>query len=118
MILMTPDAGRLARLLDTSAGLLVAEAETAAAGWRFVTVGGLETDSEADLGRYEQVLDAFDAAAGGRHCCLFSISSRLTFGICGADAEQRITWLRARLEELNPAGLSGDPRWEIRDSAR
>ena len=70
MILMTPDAGRLARLLDTSAGLLVAEAEMAAAGWRFVTVGGLETDSEADLGRYEQVLDAFDAAAGGRHCVL------------------------------------------------
>jgi hypothetical protein len=98
--------------------LLVAEAELAAAGWRFVTIDGLTVESETDLDLYEEALFAFDAAAGSRQSCHASSSSRLTFGIRGADAQERVKALRARLEELNPPGICGGRRWQIRDGGR
>ena len=62
---MTPDqARRLARLLEQD--LLVAEAEQAALGWMYLTVEGIDIDSEPDLERYLRAVDAFGEVAAGR----------------------------------------------------
>ena len=114
---MTPEeARRHAQGLQDE--LLAAEAEQLATGWRFVTIDGLTIDCEADLERYEQVLSAFDEAAAGCERRHASTSSRLTLGIRGAGAGQRIAALRARLDALNPPGVWSACRWEIRDGAR
>jgi hypothetical protein len=99
---------------------LVAEAAYLAAGWRFLTIDGLTVDCEADLETYNEVLCAFDEAAAGREHRYAATSSRLTLGICGAGAEQRIAALRARLAALNPsdAWSPSARRWEIRDGGR
>jgi hypothetical protein len=114
---MTPEDARrpLRRLQDE---LLVAEAAQLAAGWRFVTIEGIAIECEADLELYEQVLFAFDEAARGRENRYASMSDRLTLGIRGADADQRIAALRARLAGLNPTDPWSGRRWEIRDGAR
>lgn len=122
---MTPDQAReLARELDRR--LLVAEAEQAAAGWAYLTVDGCVIESEADLERYQQLLEAFDTAAAGRESRYYSSSSCLTFAIrgeaCGEtaradDALRRMAILHARLDVLNPCGMFG-PQWDIRDGAR
>jgi hypothetical protein len=113
-----------ARELDRR--LLVAEAEQAAAGWVYLTVHGCVIGSDADLERYHQLLEAFDAAAAGRESRHYSSSSGLTFGIRGQargqatrveDALRRIAILHARLDMLNPCGMFG-PHWDIRDGAR
>ena len=79
---MTPDQAReLARGLVRR--LLVAEAEQAAAGWAYLTVDGCVIESEADLERYQQLLEAFDQAAAGRQSRYYSSSSGLTFAIRG-----------------------------------
>jgi hypothetical protein len=113
---MTPEEARQ-RAQRTADELLIAEAEMAAAGWRFITVDGLTVESEADLDLYEQVLSAFDEAASGRQGRHASTSSRLTLGIRGEDAEDRIM-AQARLAELNPPGAWGASRWEVRDGLR
>jgi hypothetical protein len=119
--LMTPDQ---ARELDRR--LLVAEAEQAAAGWAYLTVDGCVIESEADLERYQQLLETFDKAAAGWESRYYSSSSCLTFGIrgkaCGEttradDALRRMAILHARLDVLNPCGMFG-PQWDIRDGAR
>ena len=116
---MTFDQARQhARRLDDE--LVVAEAAYLAAGWRFLTSEGLTVDCEADLETCNEVLCAFDEAAAGREHRSATTSSRLTPGIRGADAEQRIAALRARLAALNPPDAWSPPvrRWEIRDGAR
>ncbi len=122
---MTPDQARQrARWLEQD--LLVAEAEQAALGWMYLTVEGIDIESEDVLERYLRALDAFDKAAAGRESRYYSSSSCLTFGIRGKaagqtaradDALRRIAVLHARLDALNPQGLSG-ARWDIRDGAR
>ena len=122
---MTPDQARQrARRLEQD--LLVAEAEQAALGWMYLTVEGIDIESEPDLERYLRALDAFGEVAAGRQCRYCSTSSRLTFGIRGEaagqstrgeDASARIAVLHARLDALNPQGLFG-ARWDIRDGAR
>ncbi len=71
---MTPDQ---ARELDRH--LLVAEAKAgqAAAGWAYLTVDGCVIESEADLERCQQLLEAFDKAAAGRESGYYSSSSCL-----------------------------------------
>ncbi len=57
---MTPDQARKrTRRLDRD--LLVAEAEQAAVGWMYLTVEGIDIESEPDLERYLRALelDAF-----------------------------------------------------------
>lgn len=109
---MTPGQARQhARRLNEQ--LLMAEA----AGWRFVTIDGITTESEAGLQLYEQVLYAFEDAAG-RERRYASTCSRLTFGIRSDDAGQCIALLRARLAELNPPGARGGHRWDIRGGTR
>ena len=122
---MTSDQARQrARRLEQD--LLVAEAEQAALGWAYLTVEGIDVDSEPDLERYLRALDAFGEVAAGRQCRYRSTSSCLTFGVRGEaagqstrgeDASARIAVLHARLDALNPSGLFG-PRWDIRDGAR
>jgi hypothetical protein len=122
---MTPDqARRRARRMEQD--LLVAEAEQAAFGWMYLTVEGIDIESEPDLERYLRALDAFGEVAAGRQCRYRSTSSCLTFGIRGEaagqttrgeDASERIAVLHARLDALNPSGLFG-ARWDIRDGAR
>ena len=122
---MTPDqARRRARRLEQD--LLVAEAEQAALGWMYLTVEGIDIESEPDLEHYLRALDAFGEVAAGRQCRYCSTSSRLTFGIQGEaagqttrgeDASDRIAVLHARLDALNPQGLFG-AQWDIRDGAR
>ena len=46
--------------------LLVAEAEQAALGWMYLTVEGIDVDSEPDLERYLCALEAFGEVAAGR----------------------------------------------------
>ena len=59
---MTPDQARQrARRLEQD--LLVAEAEQAALGWMYLTVEGIDIDSEPDLERYLRALDAFGEVA-------------------------------------------------------
>ena len=55
-----------ARGLDRD--LLVAEAEQAAPGWMYLTVEGIDIESEPDLERYLRALDAFSEVAAGREC--------------------------------------------------
>ncbi|SEM62619.1 hypothetical protein [Streptacidiphilus jiangxiensis] len=98
--------------------LAVAEASDAADGWRFLTVDNLAPNGHADALRYEKALDAFDRAAGDLECRHRGRRHGLTFGIRGDDAEQRIAWLRTRLEELRPPTLPGHGTWDIRDGAR
>jgi hypothetical protein len=43
----------------------VAEAEQAALGWMYLTVEGIDIESEPDLERYLRALDAFGEVAGG-----------------------------------------------------
>ena len=84
---MTPDQARQrARRLEQD--LLVAEAEQAALGWMYLTVEGIDIESEPDLERYLRALDAFDKAAAGRESRYYSSSSCLTFGIRGKAAGQ------------------------------
>ena len=106
--------------------LLVAEAEQAALGWMYLTVEGIDVDSEPDLERYLCALEAFGEVAAGRGSRYCSTSCCLTFGIRGEaagestrgeDASERIAVLHARLDTLNPQGLFG-ARWDIRDGAR
>ncbi len=62
---MTPDQARQrARRLEQD--LLVAEAEQAALGWMYLTVDGIDIDSEPDLERYLRALDAFGEVAARR----------------------------------------------------
>ena len=53
---------------------------------------GCVSESEGDLERYQQLLEAFDKAAAGRESRYYSSSSCLTFGIhgkaCGNQARQ------------------------------
>ena len=122
---MSPDQARQrARLLEQD--LLVAEAEQAAFGWAYLTVDGIDIESEPDLERYLRALEVFGEVAAGRQCRCCSTSCCLTFGIRGEaagqrtrgeDASARIAVLHARLDALNPQGLFG-PRWDIRDGAR
>ena len=64
---MTPDQARQrARRLEQD--LLVAEAEQAALGWMYLTVEGIDIESEPDLERYLRALDAFGEVAAGRQC--------------------------------------------------
>jgi hypothetical protein len=121
---MIPDQARQRARLEQD--LLVAEAEQAALGWMYLTVEGIVIDSEPDLERYLQALDAFGEVAAGQECRYCSTSSRLTFGIRGEaagqttrgeDAGARIAVLHARLDALNSRGLFG-ARWDIRDGAR
>jgi len=82
---MTPDQARKrARRLDQD--LLVAEAEQAARGWMYLTVEGIDIESEPDLERYMRALDAFGEVAIGREGRYRSTASRLTFGIRGEPA--------------------------------
>ena len=122
---MTPDQARQ-RARRREQDLLVAEAEQAALGWTYLTVEGIDIESEPGLERYLRALDAFDKAAAGRESRYYSSSSCLTFGIRGKaagqttradDALRRIAVLHARLDALNPQGLFG-ARWDIRDGAR
>jgi hypothetical protein len=122
---MTPDQARK-RALRLEQDLLVAEAEQAALGWMYLTVEGIDIDSEPGLERYLRALDAFGEVAAGREGGYCSTSCCLTFGIRGEaagqtsrgeDASERIAVLHARLDALNPSGLSG-ARWDIRDGAR
>ena len=122
---MTPDQARQ-RAHRMEQDLLVAEAEQAALGWMYLTVEGIDIDSEPDLERYLWALDAFGEVAAGRQCRYCGTSCCLTFGIRGEaagqstrgeDASARIAVLHARLDTLNPQGLFG-PRWDIRDGAR
>ena len=96
--------------------LLPAEAELAAAARRFVTIDGPTV--EADLDLYEQALFAFDAEAAARQGHHASTSSRLTFGIRGARLSSASRRCGPGWKELNPAGICGGRRWQIRDSAR
>ncbi|WP_042429690.1 hypothetical protein [Streptacidiphilus anmyonensis] len=98
--------------------LLVAEAHDVADGWRFLTVDNLAPDGRADALLYEKALDAFDLAAGTRECRHRGRLHGLTFGIRGDHADQRIAWLRRRLEALRPPALPGFGTWVIRDGAR
>ena len=68
--------------------LLVAEAEQAALGWMYLTVEGIDIESEPGLERYLRALDAFGEVAAGRQGRYCSTSSRLTFGIRGEAAGQ------------------------------
>ena len=96
----------------------VAAAAAELAGWRFLVVDGIDADCEADLALLEQVLCAFDEAAGRRQSCHASAGSVLIFGICGPDASQQVAVLRKRLEDLNPPGFWSARRWAIRDGWR
>lgn len=98
--------------------LLVTEAHEVAEGWRFLTVDNLAPNGHADALLYEKALDAFDLAAGTRECRHRGRVHGLTFGIRGDHAEQRIAWLRRRLEDLKPPALPGFGTWDIRDGAR
>jgi hypothetical protein len=60
--------------------------------------------------------DDIDAAAGISAPQYLSTSSRVTSGLRGPEAQQRVATLRARLEELNPP--SRQDRWEVRDGHR
>ncbi|RAG85544.1 hypothetical protein DN069_11455 [Streptacidiphilus pinicola] len=98
--------------------LLVAEAHDVAEGWHFLTVENLAPNGRADALLYEEALDAFDRAVGTRECRHRGRVHGLTFGIRGDHAEQRIAWLRRRLEALRPPALPGFGTWDIRDGAR
>lgn len=114
---MTPEqALRLRRQLQDDA--LAAEAAQLATGWRFLTIEGITIECDADLELYEQVLTAFREAADGVENRRVSASSRLTLGVRGAGAEQRIADLRTRLEPLNPPEPWSGRRWQVRDGAR
>jgi hypothetical protein len=113
---MTPeDARQYAQQLQDQ--LLVAEAAQLAAGWRFVTIDGIAVGCEEDLELYEQVLFAFDEVARGRESRHASTSSRLTLGIRGEDADQRIAGLWGCIDALNPRDPWSGRRWEVRDDA-
>ena len=121
---MTPDQARKrARRLEQD--LLVAEAEQAALGWMYLTVEGIDIDSEPDLERYLRALDAFGEVAAGRDAdtAVLRPASRSAIrgeaagqSTRGEDASARIAVLHARLDALNPQGLYG-ARWDIRDGA-
>ena len=122
---MTPDQARQ-RARRPEQDLLVAEAEQAALGWMYLAAEGIDIEPEPGLERYLRALDAFDKAAPGRESRYYSSSPCLAFGIRGKaagqtpradDALRRIAVLHARLDALNPQGLSG-ARWDIRDGAR
>ncbi|MFD7552339.1 hypothetical protein [Streptomyces sp. NPDC059816] len=115
---MTPEEARRAarRLQD---GALIAEAESVAEGWHFLTVDGVTVEDQPSADLYEQVITVFRQVVGtgrqGRH---FRTSSGLTFGIHSADAEERVQMLRERLDMLNPTGSAGERRWTLREGMR
>ncbi|MBF9072556.1 hypothetical protein [Streptacidiphilus fuscans] len=98
--------------------LLVAEAGDIAHGWRFLTLDNLTPLGRSDALLYEKALDTFEQAAGDRQRRHRGGPHSLTFGIRGDDADQRIAWLHARLEALNPPDPLGFASWDIRDGAR
>jgi hypothetical protein len=115
---MTPEeARRVARRLQDAA--LVAEAESVAEGWHFLTVEGIATEDQPSTDLYDQAITVFREVVGtgrqGRH---FGTSSGVTFGIRSADAEERIQLLRERLDMLNPTGFAGGRRWTLREGMR